>query len=82
MLNREAEKLTGWSSKEAIGQPLKSVFDVTVDLTAQAKVQKTATQRGAVHFAKSPENVTLTSRDGNECVIERWRRRFGITKMR
>src|SRR5437879_13614247 len=40
MLNSEAEKLTGWSSKEAIGQPLKSVFDVTVDLAAQAKVQK------------------------------------------
>ncbi|PYL35078.1 MAG: hypothetical protein DMF35_03325, partial [Verrucomicrobia bacterium] len=40
MLNSEAEKLTGWSSKEGIGQPLKSVFDVTIDLAAQAKVQK------------------------------------------
>src|SRR3982751_6953990 len=28
ILNNEAERLTGWSSPEAIGQPLKTVFNV------------------------------------------------------
>src|SRR5437764_6543922 len=71
MMNSEAEKLTGWDSKEGIGQPLKSVFDVTVDLATQAKSQKlgyrTETQSILVNL---PETVTLTSRDGDERVIE------------
>jgi len=71
MLNSEAEKLTGWNSKEAIGQPLKSVFDVTVDLAAQAKVLKSGYRSEAQSILLNlPENVTLTSRDGNERVIE------------
>jgi len=71
MLNSEAEKLTGWSSKESIGQPLKSVFDVTIDLAAQAKVQKSGYHSEAQSILLNlPENVTLTSRDGNERVIE------------
>src|SRR2546430_16207453 len=40
MLNNEAERLTGWSSSDAIGQPLKSVFNVAIDLAAQARAQK------------------------------------------
>src|SRR5947208_2242795 len=71
MLNSEAEKLTGWSSKEGIGQPLKSVFDVTIDLAAQAKVQKSGYRSEAQSILLNlPENVTLTSRDGNERIIE------------
>src|SRR5712692_5530594 len=71
MLNSEAEKLIGWSSKEAIGQPLKSVFDVTVDLAAQAKAQKSGYRSEAQSILLNlPENVTLTSRDGNERIIE------------
>jgi len=71
MLNSEAEKLTGWSSKEGIGQPLKSVFDVTIDLAAQAKVQKSGYRSEAQSILLNlPENVTLTSLDGNERVIE------------
>ena len=71
MLNSEAEKLTGWSSKESIGQPLKSVFDVTIDLAAQAKAQKSGYRSEAQSILLNlPENVTLTSRDGNERVIE------------
>src|SRR5439155_550385 len=71
MLNSEAEKLTGWSSKESIGQPLKSVFDVTIDLAAQAKVQKSGYRSEAQSILLNlPDNVTLTSRDGNERVIE------------
>src|SRR5436853_2394154 len=71
MMNSEAEKLTGWSSKEAIGQPLKTVFDVTVDLAAQAKAQKIGYRSEAQSILVNlPENVTLTSRDGSERVIE------------
>src|SRR5205807_4852754 len=61
----------GWSAKEAIGKPLKSVFDVTVDLATQAKAQKSGYRSEAQSILLNlPENVTLTSRDGNERVIE------------
>src|SRR5947208_13772195 len=36
MMNSDVEKLTGWSSDEAIGQPLKSAFDVIVLLATEA----------------------------------------------
>ena len=71
MLNSAAEKLTGWTSDEAIGKPLKSVFDVTVDLAAQAKAQKSGYRSEAQSILLNlPENVTLTSRDGIERIIE------------
>ena len=71
MMNAAAEKLTGWEMKEAIGQPLKSVFDVTVDLATQAKAQKTGYRNEAQSILVNlPESVTLTSRDGIERVIE------------
>jgi PAS domain S-box-containing protein len=71
MMNNEAEKLTGWESKAAIGQPLKSVFDVTVDLATQAKAQKSGYRSEAQSILLNlPENVTLTSRDAIERVIE------------
>jgi PAS domain S-box-containing protein len=71
MLNSEAEKLTGWSFQEAMGKPLKSVFDVTVDLATQAKSQKSGYRSEAQSILLNlPENVTLTSRDGIERVIE------------
>ena len=71
MMNSEAERLTGWISKEAIGQPLKAVFDVTVDLATQAKVQKSGYRSEAQSILVNlPETVTLTSKDGSERVIE------------
>ena len=71
MINSEAEKLTGWTSKEGVGQPLKAIFDVTVDLAAQAKAQKSGYRSEAQSILLNlPENVTLTSRDGSERVIE------------
>ncbi len=71
MMNNEAEKLTGWISKDAIGQPLKSVFDVTVDLATQAKAQKSGYRNEAQSILVTlPETVTLTSKDGSERIIE------------
>ena len=40
MINKAGENLTGWSSREAIGQPLKTVFNIAIDLAAQARAQK------------------------------------------
>jgi PAS domain S-box-containing protein len=71
IINNAAEKLTGWSSTEAAGKPLKSVFNVMVDLAAQAKMQKTGSRSEAQSILQGlPETVTLTSRDGLERVIE------------
>src|SRR5437016_13561121 len=62
MLNSEAEKLTGWSSKEAIGKPLKSVFDVTGDLATHDKAQKSGYENEAQSILLNiPYHLTLTT---------------------
>jgi PAS domain S-box-containing protein len=71
MINNAAENLTGWESKEAIGQPLKTVFNVAIDLAAQARAQKSGYRNEAQSLLLSlPENATLVSRDGSEHVVE------------
>jgi two-component system cell cycle sensor histidine kinase/response regulator CckA len=71
MINNAGENLTGWSSLEAIGQPLKSVFDIAIDLAAQARARKTGFRNEAQSILVGfPENSILTSRDGTEHVIE------------
>ena len=71
MINNAAESLTGWESKEAIGQPLKSVFNVAIDLAAQARAQRSGYRNEAQSILLSlPENATLVSRDGSEHVVE------------
>ncbi|MEY2545485.1 MAG: hypothetical protein QOG48_602 [Verrucomicrobiota bacterium] len=71
MLNNEAERLTGWASPEAAGEPLKEVFNVAIDIAAQARAQQSGYRNEAQSILLSlPENATLTSRDGNEYIIE------------
>lgn len=71
IINNEAERLTGWPSSEAVGQPLKSVFNMAIDLAAQARAQRSGYRNEAHSILLSlPENATLTSRDGVERVIE------------
>ena len=71
MMNSSAEKLTGWTLNDAIGQPLKAVFDVTVDLASQAKAQKSGYRSEAQSILLNlPEQVTLTAREGSEHIIE------------
>jgi PAS domain S-box-containing protein len=71
MINTAGENLTGWSSREAIGQPLKSVFDIAIDLAAQVRAQKSGYRNEAQSILLSmPENATLRSREGTEHVIE------------
>ena len=71
MLNNEAERLTGWSSPEAIGQSLKAVFNVEIDVAAQARAQKSGYRNEAQSILVSlPESATLKSRQGSEYIIE------------
>lgn len=71
IINNEAERLTGWASNEAVGQPLKSVFNIAIDLAAQARAQRSGYRNEAHSILLSlPENATLTSREGIERVIE------------
>jgi PAS domain S-box-containing protein len=71
MLNNEAERLTGWTSKDAIGRSLKTVFNVAIDLAAQARAQRSGYRNEAHSILLSlPENATLTSRDSSEYIIE------------
>jgi PAS domain S-box-containing protein len=71
MMNSEAERLTGWISQEAVGKPLKSIFNTVVDLAAQAKAQQSGYRSEAQSILLNlPENATLVSRDGVERIIE------------
>ncbi len=71
MINKAGENLTGWSSREAIGQSLKAVFDIAIDLAAQARVQKSGFRNEAHSLLLSlPDNATLRSRDGVDRMIE------------
>ncbi|MEO5720333.1 MAG: CHASE3 domain-containing protein, partial [Chthoniobacterales bacterium] len=71
MINNAGETLTGWDSPEAIGQPLKTVFNVTIDLAAQARAQKSG-YRNEAHsiLLNLPEHATLISKNGDEHVVE------------
>jgi PAS domain S-box-containing protein len=71
ILNNEAERLTGWSSREAIGQPLRAVFNVGSDPAAQTRAQQSGYRTEAQSILVGlPENATLTSRDGTARIIE------------
>ncbi|MDQ2866990.1 MAG: PAS domain S-box protein [Verrucomicrobiota bacterium] len=71
MINNAAEALTGWKSQDAVGQPLKSVFNISIDLAAQARAQRSGYRNEAHSILLSlPENATLVDRDNGERLIE------------
>ncbi|MEP6937143.1 MAG: CHASE3 domain-containing protein [Chthoniobacterales bacterium] len=71
MINNAAEALTGWNYREAIGQPLKSVFNLEMDIVAQARARNAIYRNEAQSILLGlPENATLRSREGHERVIE------------
>jgi len=71
MINNAGENLTGWTSKEAIGRSLKSVYNIAIDLQAQARAQKSGSRSEAHSILLSmPENAALHSRQGREYIIE------------
>jgi PAS domain S-box-containing protein len=67
LLNRAAEKLIGWTQREAAGRPLDEVFTLLDTETRQplgADVLRSLIQTGA--FAAFPELTLLRTRGGNE----------------
>ncbi len=71
MINHAAETLTGWDSSDAIGQPLKSIFKVSIDVGAQAKTHRGVLRSdGHSLVMSSSDNAKLISRDGSERLIE------------
>ena len=71
MINNAAETLTGWSSAEAVGQPLKTVFKISIDLAAQARAQRDGYRTEAHSILLSlPDSATLISRDSSERLVE------------
>jgi PAS domain S-box-containing protein len=68
-INKQAERLTGWTSAEATGLPLTRVFDVLHD-TTRRKVVNPAVEVLRVGEAVNLEDHTvLISRDGTEWPI-------------
>ena len=69
-LNREAERLTGWQSRQAAGQPLTSVFKLVNDETREAvedPVGKVLNPEKAVGLSN---HAVLLSRDGRETPVD------------
>ncbi len=66
MMNREAERLTGWTEVEARGHPVEDLFCIRAARTRQAlesPVARSLRQREVVRLADDP---LLISRDGTE----------------
>lgn len=65
-MNPTAEELTGWSAKEALGQPLENVFSITHDKTGEKAENpaKRALKTGEV--TELADDIILTARDGTK----------------
>jgi diguanylate cyclase (GGDEF)-like protein/PAS domain S-box-containing protein len=69
-LNVVAEKMTGWSSKEATGQPMAGVLRI-VDAATRATIPNPMEMAIAINRAVTlPSNCLLIRRDGVETPIE------------
>ena len=66
LINKVAERLTGWSSAEAVGRPLAEVFHIINERTRQPcenPVEKVMVSGGIIGLAN---HTTLISKDGRE----------------
>ena len=69
-INEIAESLTGWSHREALGQPLESVFQIISEVTREP-VENPATRALREGLVVGLANHTLLIRkDGSECPID------------
>ncbi len=69
LINRVAERLTGWKESEAIGRPLKEVFNIINERTREPcenLVEKVLESNGIVGLAN---HTVLISRDGTERML-------------
>ncbi|MCF6289951.1 MAG: ATP-binding protein [Desulfobacterales bacterium] len=69
LINKVAERLTGWSSADAVGRPLAEVFNIINERTRQPcenPVEKVMVTGGIIGLAN---HTALISRDGREISI-------------
>ncbi|MBU7014172.1 MAG: PAS domain S-box protein [Theionarchaea archaeon] len=69
LVNKVAEKLTGWSQEEAVGRPLHDVFTIINEITrlpCESPVQKALREGKVVGLGN---NTVLVARDGTERII-------------
>jgi diguanylate cyclase (GGDEF)-like protein/PAS domain S-box-containing protein len=69
-LNRVAEELTGWSLKEALGQPIDQILQVLDGSRRALHPDPTKTAIGEDEVVHLPINCVLIRRDGSEIPIE------------
>jgi diguanylate cyclase (GGDEF)-like protein/PAS domain S-box-containing protein len=69
-LNRVAEKMTGWSWREAIGRPMTEVFRIMNASSRETIPSLIETAIGQDRIVHLPLNCILTRRDGFEIPIE------------
>jgi len=69
-LNPVAEKLTGWSLRDAVGRPLAESFRITNALTGELAPNPAKSEAGQSRLTRLPANCILTRRDGIQTVIE------------
>jgi PAS domain S-box-containing protein len=69
-LNEVAESLTGWSHKEALGQPLERVFQIINEITRQPVENPAmrALREGVI--VGLANHTVLIQKDGKECPID------------
>ena len=71
--NAAGEAMTGWKASEAVGQPLRAVFAIAADDASGRGKPAAATgyrSEAEALLLSTPERATLTSRDGEERIIE------------
>jgi len=68
-LNRAAEKLTGWSQFEALGQKLEAVFKLIDERTRMPREDPLDAVRRTGMQSNLPPGTTLISRSGGETLI-------------
>ena len=69
-LNPVAERMTGWSLREAAGRPLAEVFRIIDASTGELASDPTAKAVGQVRQMHLPINCILTRTDGHQVFIE------------
>jgi PAS domain S-box-containing protein len=69
-LNESAEKLTGWSTKDAMGKPAKEVFRMVVYDTRTKVEDPVSAVLATGMVSEWAHNNVLISRTGSECIID------------
>ena len=69
-LNREAEKLTGWSEEEALGRPLEQVFVIVDERTREPRENPVRKALETGEIVELANCTALIARDGSEIIVE------------